>query len=101
MDDFDTGIFFGEDIAELPTHVGGAVVDEDDFEMFVSLSEDGIDATLEDFGDVIDRDNDGDERIEAGLRGCWAIGGGFGWLRLRDEGGRVFNGSFGLGGLRG
>ena len=78
VDDLDAGVFLSEDIAKLLAHVSGAIVDEDDFEVFVSLSKDGINAALEDFGDVVDRDDDGNERIEAGLRGCLAIGGGFG-----------------------
>ena len=62
MDDLNARVFFGKNVAELGAEVGGAVVDEDDFEILVSLSEDRVDATFKNLGDVVNRDDDRDER---------------------------------------
>ncbi len=61
MDDLDTAVLLGEDIAKGATHVGGAVVDEDNLEIGVDLLANGLDAALENLGDIVDRDNDGDD----------------------------------------
>lgn len=61
MDDLNAGIFLREDVAEGSTHVGRAVVDEDDLEVRVDLATDGLDAALEDFRDVVNRDDDRDD----------------------------------------
>lgn len=60
MDDFDAVIFLSEDVTERSAHIGRAVVDEDDLEIRVDLPADRLDATLEDFRNVVNRDDDRD-----------------------------------------
>lgn len=61
MDDLNAGIFLGKNVTEGPTHVGRAVVDKDNLEVWVDLATDGFDAALEDFRDVVNRDNNRDD----------------------------------------
>lgn len=63
VNNFNAGVLLCENVAKLAAHIGRAVVDEDDFEVLVGLGEDGVNATLEEFGDIIDRDDNGDERL--------------------------------------
>lgn len=70
--------------------VGRAVVDGDDFEMGISLVNDGIETFWKIFGGVVDGDDDGN--FSFGFSFCWH---GFcpplGWLFDRKRGGRRKN----------
>ena len=59
MDDFDARIFFGVLIGDFVRIVGGAIVDKENFEILMSLSEDGIKTGRKILCYIVDWDNDG------------------------------------------
>lgn len=60
MNDGDAGIFGCVFIGDATRRISGAVVDEDDLEIFISLLFDGIEAGGEVLGGVVDGYDDGD-----------------------------------------
>ena len=66
MEEFDARIGFGIVAGNLIRIVGGAVVNDDNFEILISLAEDRIEAGGEIFFSVIYWNDDGNERVSLG-----------------------------------
>ena len=56
-------VFFGVFFDYFGRVISGAVVDDDNFEILISLSSDRSEAFVEILGSVVDRNNDGDFRF--------------------------------------
>lgn len=59
MDEFDARVFFNIVLGDFGGVVGGTVVYEDDFEILVSLVNDGVETSREVFGGVVNGNYDG------------------------------------------
>ncbi len=95
-DDADTGVLGGVMVADFEGVVGGAVVPEDEFEVWVGLGEDGFDRVGEVVFAVVEGGDEGDF-------GGVGVGGEGDWLGETEEGelgvvdlggGEVFEGEF-------
>lgn len=58
MNDFDARVFFGVVVADFTRIVGRAIIDEDEFEVFVGLVKNGVETGGEVFGGVPDGNDD-------------------------------------------